>query len=1094
MKQFSRLNNLTGWIIFGIASLTYLSTLEPTASFWDCGEFIAASFKLEVGHPPGAPFFLLVGRLFTLLAGGDTSKVALMVNAMSGLCSAFTILFLFWTITHLVKRMVLKNDEEPGITEFIVILGSGVIGALAYTFSDTFWFSAVEGEVYASSSFFTAVVFWAVLKWENIADEKYANRWLVLIAYLMGLSVGVHLLNLLAIPAIILIYYFKKYKVTRNGIILALLTSFATLAGIMYILIPGLVKLASVFERIFINGLGLPYFSGVFIYFALILALIIYGIRYTQQHEKVLANTILLMTTMIIIGYSSYAMIVIRSLANPPMDQNNPENFFNLLSYLNREQYGDRPLLYGPYFNSNITEEKQGKPVYVQQDGKYKIISYKPDYKYDSRYKTFFPRMYSNQPEHIDAYITWAKLKKSDLFQVRLDNSGQAVKDRNGEIVYDYNEPKAKPGFGANLRYFLRYQMSYMYFRYFMWNFSGRQNDIQGNYKEEITSGNWITGIKFLDSARLGNQDKLTDNMKKNNARNRLFLLPLLLGLIGLIFHYREDKLNFWVVMSLFFFTGIAIVLYLNQNPLQPRERDYAYAGSFYAFAIWIGLSVFALYKMAIKADVRLISTFAIRGLIFVAVIALLDLFSNGRLTFTWTALMLLFFLLILLLIVHFIGIITKDKRILAILSVALCLPVPILMASENWDDHNRSDRYIARDFASNYLNSCDKNAILYTNGDNDTFPLWYAQEVEGIRTDVRVINLSYLSADWYIEQMDRKAYESEPVKMTLKKEQYQQGSRDIVYLYDMTRGNADLTEAIKFLADDNLQKKYRPAGVPEEIYFLPQHKFILAVDSQLVFQNGTVKPEMASRFTPEIQWEISRGYLTKNHVMALDFLASNNWERPICYAITVGDENYTGLDDYFEMQGMAYRVVPALTEDSISFAGGMNADVMFDNMMNKFKWGGINNPNVYLDENCTRMIANMRNNFGSLANLLIKQGKTEKADKVIEKCIELFPNEKIKFDLYMVTFVDSYYKMGDVDKAEKLADIILENTIQDFEYFLSLDKPYSNYLQYDKRLTAHVISELIRISHYNGDVKYSASIQQRLEEYGNDALRTIFN
>jgi hypothetical protein len=1094
MKQFSRLNNLTGWIIFGIASLTYLSTLEPTASFWDCGEFIAASFKLEVGHPPGAPFFLLVGRLFTLLAGGDTSKVALMVNAMSGLCSAFTILFLFWTITHLVKRMVLKNDEEPGITEFIVILGSGVIGALAYTFSDTFWFSAVEGEVYASSSFFTAVVFWAVLKWENIADEKYANRWLVLIAYLMGLSVGVHLLNLLAIPAIILIYYFKKYKVTRNGIILALLTSFATLAGIMYILIPGLVKLASVFERIFINGLGLPYFSGVFIYFALILALIIYGIRYTQQHEKVLANTILLMTTMIIIGYSSYAMIVIRSLANPPMDQNNPENFFNLLSYLNREQYGDRPLLYGPYFNSNITEEKQGKPVYVQQDGKYKIISYKPDYKYDSRYKTFFPRMYSNQPEHIDAYITWAKLKKSDLFQVRLDNSGQAVKDRNGEIVYDYNEPKAKPGFGANLRYFLRYQMSYMYFRYFMWNFSGRQNDIQGNYKEEITSGNWITGIKFLDSARLGNQDKLTDNMKKNNARNRLFLLPLLLGLIGLIFHYREDKLNFWVVMSLFFFTGIAIVLYLNQNPLQPRERDYAYAGSFYAFAIWIGLSVFALYKMAIKADVRLISTFAIRGLIFVAVIALLDLFSNGRLTFTWTALMLLFFLLILLLIAHFIGIITKDKRILAILSVALCLPVPILMASENWDDHNRSDRYIARDFASNYLNSCDKNAILYTNGDNDTFPLWYAQEVEGIRTDVRVINLSYLSADWYIEQMDRKAYESEPVKMTLKKEQYQQGSRDIVYLYDMTRGNADLTEAIKFLADDNLQKKYRPAGVPEEIYFLPQHKFILAVDSQLVFQNGTVKPEMASRFTPEIQWEISRGYLTKNHVMALDFLASNNWERPICYAITVGDENYTGLDDYFEMQGMAYRVVPALTEDSISFAGGMNADVMFDNMMNKFKWGGINNPNVYLDENCTRMIANMRNNFGSLANLLIKQGKTEKADKVIEKCIELFPNEKIKFDLYMVTFVDSYYKMGDVDKAEKLADIILENTIQDFEYFLSLDKPYSNYLQYDKRLTAHVISELIRISHYNGDVKYSASIQQRLEEYGNDALRTIFN
>jgi hypothetical protein len=1094
MKRFTSLNNLTGWIIFAIAAFTYLSTLEPTASFWDCGEFIAASFKLEVGHPPGAPFFLLIGRLFTLFAGGNTSKVALMVNAMSGIFSALTILFLFWTITHLVRKMLLKGDREATSAEIFVILGSGVIGALAYTFSDTFWFSAVEGEVYASSSLFTAVVFWAVLKWENVADEKYSNRWLVLIAYLMGLSIGVHLLNLLAIPAIVLIYYFKKYQVTKNGILLALLVSGVILACIMYILIPGLVKFAAIFERIFINGVGLPYFSGVLIYFVLLLLLIVYGLRYSYNHEKILANTILLMITTIIIGYSSYALIIIRSQANPPMDQNNPENFFNLLSYLNREQYGDRPLIYGPYFNATITKEKKGKPVFVPENGKYKIISYKPDYEYDNAYKTIFPRMYSNQPEHIDAYISWAKLKKSDLFEVKLDRSGQVIKDRYGDIVYDYNQPKAKPGFSDNLRFFIRYQLGYMYFRYFMWDFSGRQNDIQGNFKEEITSGNWITGIKFLDSARLGNQEKLTKSMKENKARNTFFMLPLLLGLIGMFFQYREDNKNFWVVMSLFFFTGIAIVLYLNQNPLQPRERDYAYAGSFYAFTIWIGIAVVALYKSARKADLKLVSTFAIRGLIVIAVLGVFDVASNSRLTFTWSALMLLIFILLLLLIMKLVGSVFRNEKILAIIVIVLCLPIPILMAAENWNDHDRSGRYVARDFASNYLNSCEKNAILYTNGDNDTFPLWYAQEVEGVRTDVRVINLSYLSADWYIEQMERKVYESEPVRMTLKKGQYQQGTRDIVYLYDMARGYADLSEAIKFLADDKLQKQYSPAGVPQDINFLPQHKFSLKADSSLVFSNGTIKPEMASRYTPELKWEISRGYLTKNHVMALDFLATNQWQRPICYAITVGNENYTGLDDHFEMQGMAYRVIPALTVDSIGYAGGMNAEVMYDNMMNKFKWGGVSEEGVYLDENCVRMISNMRNNFGSLTTLLIRQGKKEKALKVIERCNELFPDEKIPYDLYMITFVDSYFKLGETSKAEELATMILDNTVEDFEFYLSLEKPFSSYLKYEKRITAHVISELIRISHNNGDKKFSASIQQRFEEYGDEALRTIFN
>jgi tetratricopeptide (TPR) repeat protein len=1092
MKRYNSLNNLTGWIIFLIAAYTYLSTLEPSASFWDCGEFISASYKLEVGHPPGAPFFLVVARIFTLFAGHNTERVAIMVNTLSGLASAFTILFLFWSITHLTRRILLKDNKEPSTADIIVILGSGMLGALAYTFSDTFWFSAVEGEVYGSSSLFTAVVFWAILKWENVADEKYANRWLIFIAYLMGLSIGVHLLNLLAIPAIVLIFYFRKYKVTTNGVLLALLASAGILGGIIYILIPGLIKFAAFFERFFVNNFHLPYFSGVFIYFGILFALVVYGIHYTHKHGKVLANTILLIFTVITIGYSSYTMIIIRSLANPPMDQNNPEDMFNLLSYLNREQYGERPLFYGQYFNTPITDEKEGKPVYVPENGKYTVITHKPEYVYDDAYKTLFPRMYSNQPDHIDAYIQWTNMDKSDLFEVRVDRSGNIVKDRYGEPVYDYNKPKKKPGFNKNIRFFIRYQLGYMYLRYFLWNFSGRQNDIQGTFKEDITSGNWITGLKFIDSARLGNQEKLTSAMKNNKARNTFFMLPLLLGLIGLFFQYREDKRNFWVVMALFFFTGIAIVIYLNQTPLQPRERDYAYAGSFYAFCIWIGFAVAALYKAAMKSDMKQISTYAVRGLITIVVLAIFDFASNGRLGFTWSGLMLLLFMLMLLLLVRLIGVSLKNEKILAILMVVLCLPVPLLMASEDWNDHDRSHRYIARDFASNYLNSCEKNAIIYTNGDNDTFPLWYAQEVEGIRTDVRVINLSYLSADWYIEQMSHKAYESEPVQMTLKEEQYQQGTRDIVYLYDMVPGYADLLQSIEFLANDNQQKQHLPAGIPRDIRYLPQHRFVLKADSAKVFNNGTIKPQMASRFTPQVKFQISQGYITKNHVMALDFLATNQWNRPICYAITVGSENYMGLDEYFENHGMAYRVIPAFTVDSIGYAGGINTDVMYDNIMNKFRWGGTDRGDVYLDENCLRMISNIRNIFGNLTTALIRQGKNDKARKVIEKCTELFPNDHIPYDLYMLTFVDSYYKLGETEKAEEMANLILDNSYEDISYFISLEKPFSNYLKYDKRVVAHILTELIRVSHFNGDKKFSASIQQRLEDYG-DALKTIF-
>lgn len=1090
MKKYSTINNLTGWIIFLIAAITYLTTLEPTASFWDCGEFIAASYKLEVGHPPGAPFFLLLGRFFSLFAGNNTGLVALTINALSGLASAFTILFLFWTITHLTKKII-ASKNTPDLAETIIILGSGVIGALAYTFSDTFWFSAVEGEVYASSSLFTALVFWAILKWENIADEKYANRWLILIAYMMGLSIGVHLLNLLAIPAIVLIYYFRKHKVTTRGVIAAIGVSGVILGGIMYVLIPGLIKTATIFERIFTNGFGMPYFSGLTIYFFILFSLLVYGIIRTRKKQKAIANTILLMITVIIIGYSSYAMVLIRSSANPPMDQNNPENLFNLLSYLNREQYGDRPLLYGQYFNAPGQSAEKGKPVYAPIEGKYEIIAHRPNYEYDKSYKTLFPRMYSSQPNHIDAYVRWANMDMSDLYKVRTDPSGEVLRDQTGKVMYDFRQPEKKPGIADNILFFFKYQLGHMYFRYFMWNFAGKQNDIQGNFKEEINKGNWISGFKFLDSARLGNQNALTEKQLNNRARNKFYLLPLIFGLIGMIFHYKHDKKNFWVVMSLFFCTGIAIVIYLNQYPLQPRERDYAFAGSFYSFAIWIGIAVAGLYKAAKSKNTGSLSKYAIRGSIIIAVLAIFDFANNGRLSFTWTAIFVLFLILLLLLIMKLLGSTIKNSKILASLILAISLPLPIIMAIENHDDHDRSGRYVARDFAINYLNSCEKNAILFTNGDNDTFPLWYVQEVEGIRTDVRVINLSYLSADWYIEQMARKAYDSEPIKMTLSKEKYRQGRRDIVILYDRVEGYVDLKEAIEFLAYDDTQPLALP-GMSEPNYYIPQHKFKMKADSALVFGNGTIKPEMADNYQAEMKWKMSRNYLIKNHLMVLDFLASNEWERPIYYAITVGNDNYINLDKFFEMSGLAYRIVPALTTDNVGYAGGINTELMYDIMMNKFKWGGVENDKVYLDENCTRMLSNMRHNFSTLAEALVLKGKNDSAEIVLDKCLELIPDHRIAFDVYMLNMVNTYYKLNERGKAQNLANKILENTYSDIDYFISLEKPFSNYLQMEKRFAAHIFRELITISHTNGDKLFSADIQQRLQSYG-PALNTIF-
>ena len=1026
MKNYRLINLISGWIVFLIAAFVYLSTIESTASFWDCGEFIAAGYKLEVGHPPGAPFFLLLTRFASLFAGGDKTRVAEMVNSLSALASAATILFLFWTITHLAKKIIERNGELT-TDKIIAIIGSGVVGALAYTFSDTFWFSAVEGEVYGTSSLFTAIVFWAILKWENISDKPFANKWLIFIAYLMGLSIGVHLLNLLAIPAIVLVYYFKYYPVRTNGIIKALLLSALILGTVMYIIIPGFIKVASVFELLFVNDFGLPYWSGVFFYLIVLTGFLVWIIYSSYKNEKVILNTIMVSLTAILIGYSSYAAIVIRSNADPPMNQNNPDNVFALLGYLNREQYGERPLLYGQYFNARPESTKEGRAIYTPINGKYVVTNHKFKYVFNKNYTTLFPRMWSSDPDHIDAYLRWAKINEKDVFEPRRDQNNNILRDNEGNIIYDRTKPRRSPTFVENVRFFFRYQLGHMYLRYFMWNFAGRQNDSQSQFKSEITKGNWISGIKKIDAARLGNQDDLPRSLLMNKARNKFYFLPLILGLIGLSFQYRKRKDDFWVTMMLFVMTGIAIVIYLNQNPIQPRERDYAYAGSFYAFAIWIGLGVMAISEFFRRYLPHTLSSIA-AGLICLA-------------------------------------------------------GVPYIMAKEDWNDHNRSGRYMARDFAYNYLNSCAKNAILFTNGDNDTFPLWYAQEVEGIRTDVRVINLSYLGADWYIQQMQRKVYDSDPVPFTLTVDKYRSGTRDIVYLIERLKGYTDLKQAIEFLADESDRSKRIP-NYQGRIDYLPNKKFSIPVNKEKVLTNGTVSQKYADQIVPEVEWDLGRNYVLKNHLMVLDLLATNDWNRPVYYAITVSSENYLNLGNYFQMQGSAYRIVPVKTQSYYPNTGGIDTDITFDNMINKFRWGGIDNPHVWIDENVMRMLSNYRNNFGRLASALVSEGKNDSARIVLDKCNQLMPDSIVPYDIFSLSLIESYFSLNDKDKAMEMVNILKDNAYNELDYFVSLGKEYDNALTYEKRLNLHILNELIRMMRENGNDPLRNEMESKFQDY----------
>ena len=988
--NFRRWNSITGWFVFLVSAVVYLMTVEPTVSFWDCGEFILSAFRLQVGHPPGAPLFLMMGRIATLFAGDDNARAAIMINRMSALCSAFAIMFLFWTITHLIRRIFTRNTPLEA-RHIPAIIGSGLVGALAYTFSDTFWFSAVESEVYALSSLILGLVFWTMLKWEEEADEPASGRWIILAAYLMGLGLGVHRLNLLGIPVLVLVFYFRKYGFSPKSFIKALIVAMVILWLMVFVLLPGVPKVAEWFELFFVNVIGLPYNSGLLVYIILLIAGLVFGIRYSLRKRKIVLNYVMTILAVIMIGYSSYAMIMIRSSARPPMNQNNPSDVFALSYYINMEQYGSSPKLYGNYYSAPIVGSKDIIAGYNKVDGKYEPY-YRPDYEYSKEFETVFPRMYSNESDHETAYKYWGKVK-GRRYSVGRGNDRETI---------------VCPTFGENLRFFFRYQVGFMYLRYFMWNFAGRQNDIQADGNN--IDGNWISGIKFIDEARLGNLERIPDDLKNNWGTNKYYLLPLLIGLAGLAWHYKRDRNGFILVLTFFIMTGFAIILYLNQTPDQPRERDYAYAGSFYAFAIWIGMGVMYGYELLQKYI----------GHKFSAIITTLVL-------------------------------------------LAVC---PVLMGEQNWNDHDRSGRYTARDIGTDYLESCAPNSILFSYGDNDSFPVWYVQDVEEIRTDIRVANLSYIQAGWYINMMRQKAFKSDPLPFTLGPDKYLEGVRDQMPVINSYNKPVNIKDVIQFVAQDDRKFKKDITGRGDYLNYIPTNKFLIDVDTAQVLANGTVKEYYKNRIVSPMIWDYTGQDAFKGDLAIMDILATNNWKRPIYISSTVPATQYKGLQKFFVQEGLTYRIVPIKIDEPEQGEYGMiDPNVMYENMMNKFRWGNAADPKVYLDENNRRMFANFRRLFGSLGEALIQSGDTVRALKAINKGLSIVPADKIPHDYFSVQLAEDLIRCGKKKEGLKLLDSILNYSRQYLEYAVNLRSDERYGLDLPTGINMQVLLDVYRVS-----------------------------
>jgi hypothetical protein len=1017
-QDFKRWNTILGWASFLIAFIVYMVTLEPTASWWDCGEYISTAYKLQVGHPPGAPTFQLFGRFFSLFAFGDTSNVAMMINGMSAFSSALTILFLFWTITLLARKLI-KAEEGYTLNQTLTLFGSAFVGAMAFTFSDSFWFSASEGEVYAMSSAFTAITFWAILKWEVVADEKHSLRWLILIAFLIGLTIGIHLLNLLAIPAITFVYYFRKYKPTRKGMFTAGAIAVFILFLLMYIFIPGIVKLAGSFELFFMNSLGMPFNSGTVIYFALLIGLIVWGLIYSERKFKSLLNTMVLAFVFLLIGYSSFFLLIIRSNANTPIDENSPEDAIGLLSYLNREQYGTYPLYFGQYYNAPVVDYEDGTPVYVKDKtkGKYVVTDDRKESEavYDSRFVTIFPRMWSNQKSgHVKYYKEYGKVKGTPVTVRKQDGAT--------ETIY-------KPTFIENLRFFFSYQIGHMYLRYFMWNFSGRQNDIESQGEPE--NGNWITGFNFLDSMRLGNQSDLPVS-RENQSHNKFYMLPFLLGIAGLLYHVNKNRNDTWIVFLLFLMTGIAIVVFLNQYPLQPRERDYAYAGSFYAFTIWIGLGVMGLIE-----------------------------FVQRKLK-------------------------KQDMIIAGAVVLVTFILVPGIMARQGWDDHDRSDKYAARDFAVNYLKGCDRNSVLITFGDNDTFPLWYVQEVEGYRTDVRALNHMLASGHWYVQQMFSKVYESDPLPFILSKEQYNNGINNYIPIYEhpsLENKFTELSELIAFIAMDDDRSKLSITG-GKKINYMPSRKIRLTVDARKCVENGIVPREMADRIVPYIEWEIKQNALFKNDLAVLDFLAANNWERALYTANPSSLAGFLNIDQYLHQEGMVYKFMPVRADNYYEGIGGVNPDKTFEIFTN-CSWGNLNDPKVNIDRESSRNVRLPRQNYLRAAETLLARGDKEKAIQLLDTCIHYFPDSKMPFDMIMVPFAEIYYQANETEKANDIVSKLIEVYADDLRYYGTVKASFvERHYKSDIERNIRILRSLGHLAQMNGQNELSARADEVIASF----------
>jgi hypothetical protein len=918
MIQFKRTNNLIGWIVFSIAFLTYALTVERTASFWDCGEFIACAFKLQVPHPPGAPFFLLIGRIFSMFALRDVSKVAFWVNMISVLCSAFTILFLFWTITLLAGKWIGKREEDLRLNDLILMMGSGVVGALAYAWSDSFWFSAAEAEVYAMSSFFTAIVIWAVFKWERIEDPGDENRWLILIAYLTGLSIGVHLLNLVTIPALALVYYFKKYpKPGFLGGCLAFAGGLVVLGFINSGIIPGLPGIAGKFEIFFVNTVGLPFKSGVAFFVLLFLGLLVWGIRFSHRSGKILLNTGLLCFAFILIGYASYLMVLVRSEYNPPINENDPSSVLSFVSYLKREQYGSRPLLYGPSFASRPVSQKPESTVYVKKDGKYLVQGYRYDYEYEPGSSMLFPRMYSTQPGHPQLYKQMTGLAE-----------GQ------------------KPTMGQNLSFLFSHQLGHMYWRYFLWNFVGRESDMEG----AGTLLPWDFSKSYPAS------------IAENKGHNNFLMLPFLLGITGILVLFFKRKRDLLVLGCLFLLTGVALVIYLNSPPVEPRERDYIYVGSFYIFCIWIGFGVLGIADFLRKRAGDTIRTSA--------------------------------------------------------LATVLGLVVPVIMLLKGWDNHNRANRYHSVDFAKNLLNSCAPNAILFTGGDNDTFPLWYAQEVEGFRTDVRVCVQTFLGADWYISQLKRKMNKSEALPFTLDTNSYAFGKNDYLPFYEIpaVRQGINLKEYLALIGQNNKAIQV-PLTSGETASILPSSILFLPVDTKAVRKMNIVKKDLLPMLGDSMSWTIGKTDLYKGDLVMLDIIAANNWKRPVYFSSTMGNSNNLGLKEYMQMEGYAYRLLPVRVAGAED--GYVNSDIMYDNLMNRMFWRELDNAHTYYDQTYLGSpVATARIAFLRLTNQLIAENRKEEARKVINKALSVMPDKSIPYDQISSNYIGLLFELGENKKA----------------------------------------------------------------------------